>query len=50
VKKTTQQGALCSVPLTTYHSDDEVKKTEMGRPCGKYGGEERCLQNFSGET
>jgi hypothetical protein len=28
----------------------EVKKTEMGRTCGTYGGEERCIQGFSGET
>jgi hypothetical protein len=33
-----------------YHSGDEVKKTEMGRTCGTYGGEERCIQGFSGET
>jgi hypothetical protein len=26
------------------------KKTEMGRTCGMYGGEERCIQGFSGET
>jgi hypothetical protein len=28
----------------------EVKKTEMGRTCGTYGGEERCIQGFSGKT
>jgi hypothetical protein len=33
-----------------YHSGDQVKKTEMGRTCGTYGGEERCIQGFSGET
>jgi hypothetical protein len=27
-----------------------VLKTEMGRTCGTYGGEERCIQGFSGET
>jgi hypothetical protein len=35
---------------TKYHSCDQVKKTEMGRTCGAYGGEERCIQGFSGET
>jgi hypothetical protein len=25
-----------------------VKKTEMGRRCRMYGGEERCIQGFSG--
>jgi hypothetical protein len=24
------------------------KKIEMGRTCGTYGGEERCIQGFSG--
>jgi hypothetical protein len=28
----------------------QVKKTEMGRTCGMYGGEERCIQGFNGET
>jgi hypothetical protein len=32
----------------TSHSGDQVKKTEMGRTCGTYGGEERCIQGFSG--
>jgi hypothetical protein len=41
---------LCSVLLTKYHSDDQVKKTEVGRTCGTYEGEERCIQGFSGET
>jgi hypothetical protein len=36
--------------LTKYHSGEQVKKTEMGRTCGTYGGEERSLQGFSGET
>jgi hypothetical protein len=36
--------------MTWYHSGDEVKKTEMGRTCGTYGGEERCIQGFSEET
>jgi hypothetical protein len=43
---------LYALLLTKYHSGDEVKKTEMGRICGTYGGEERekCIQGFSGET
>jgi hypothetical protein len=36
--------------MSKYHSGDRVKKTEMGRTCGTYGGEERCIQGFSGET
>ena len=38
------------VNLHEYHSGDQVKKTEMGRTCGAYGGEERCIQGFSGKT
>ena len=49
-KRLYKKGALCSVLLTKYHPDDEVKKTEMGRTCGTYGREERCIQGFSGET
>jgi hypothetical protein len=39
--------ALYSSP---HHSGDQVKKTEMGRRGGTYGGEERCIQGFIGET
>jgi hypothetical protein len=35
----TQQGVLCSVPLTNYHSVDQIKNTEMGRACNTYTGE-----------
>jgi hypothetical protein len=31
-----------SVLLIRYDSDDEVKKTEMGRTCSTYRDEERC--------
>jgi hypothetical protein len=30
------------------NSGDQVKKTEMGRTCGTYGKEERCIQGVSG--
>ena len=48
VEKSTQQGALCSVLLTKYHSGGNVKKTETGRICSTYRGEKRCLQGFGG--
>jgi hypothetical protein len=48
---TNAQLQICSaVLLTEYHSNDQVKKTEMGRTCGTYGGEERCIQGFSWEN
>jgi hypothetical protein len=31
--------SFCSVLLTKYHSTDKVKKSEMGRTFGTYGGE-----------
>ena len=27
-----------------------IKMTEVGRACSTYGGEERCIQGFGGET
>jgi hypothetical protein len=50
VEKTAQQGALCSVLLTKYHLCNQVKKTEMGSIHSMYGGEERHIRGFNGET
>jgi hypothetical protein len=38
--------------ITPYRTQfrDKIKKTEMGWACGTYGGEERCIQGFGGET
>jgi hypothetical protein len=33
-----------------YYSGDQVKESEMDAACGTYGGEERCIQEFGGET
>jgi hypothetical protein len=41
---------LYALLLTKYQSGDQVKKTEMGRTCGTHGGEEMCIQGFSGKT
>jgi hypothetical protein len=41
--------SLYSSP-NNYYSGDQIKKTEVGRICSTYGGEERCIQCFSGET
>ena len=32
-----------------YYSGDQIKKNEMGRACGTYGGQERCLDDFGEE-
>ena len=31
-------------------SGDDIKKNEMGGACSVYGGEERRIQGFGGET
>jgi hypothetical protein len=33
-----------------YFSGNQIKKTEMGRACSTYGGEERCVQSFGGKN
>ena len=38
------------VLLTQHCSGDQTKKNEMGGACSTYGGEERCIQGFGGET
>ena len=29
---------------------DQIEKNEMGGACNTYGGEERCIEGFGGET
>jgi hypothetical protein len=29
---------------------DQIKKNVIARVCGQYGGKERCVQCFDGET
>jgi hypothetical protein len=38
------------VILTQYCSGDKIEKNEMGWTCSAYGGEERRIQGFGGET
>jgi hypothetical protein len=40
---------LCVI-LTQYCAGGKIKKNEMGRACGAYGGGERCAQGFGGEA
>ena len=35
---------------TEYCSGDKIEKNEMGGACSAYGGEERRIQGFGGET
>ena len=39
-----------SLLLTKYYLGDQIEKNEMGGACSTYGGEDRCIQNFGGET
>jgi hypothetical protein len=41
---------LCRATLHKISLCDENKKNEMGGKCGTYGGEERCVHDFGGET
>jgi hypothetical protein len=36
--------------LTQYCSGNEIEKNEMGGACSTYGGEERRVHGFGGET
>jgi len=38
------------IPGTKYCASDKIKKNEMGGACGTYGGGERGVQGFGGET
>jgi hypothetical protein len=31
-------------------SVDQIKRNNMGRACGTYEGQDRCIQSFCGET
>ena len=35
---------------TPYYKGDEIKEDEMGGACGTYGGQDRYIQDFRGET
>jgi hypothetical protein len=41
---------LYSSPSHHYCSSDKFEKNELGGTCSMYGGEERCIQAFGGET
>jgi hypothetical protein len=35
---------------TMYYSADQIKKNVMGGEYSTYGGEQKCVQDFGGET
>jgi len=49
-ERTTYPVALFYVLLIKYHLGDLIKENGMGGACDLYGGEERCIQDFGGET
>jgi hypothetical protein len=38
------------VLLTQYRAGDKIEKIEMGGACSMFGGRERCVEGFGGET
>jgi hypothetical protein len=36
--------------ITKYDSGNQIEKNEVGGTCSTYGGKERCIQDFGGET
>jgi hypothetical protein len=38
------------VLLTQYCSGDQIEKNEVGVACSTYGGDQRCIQGFGGQT
>ena len=50
LKKKNSVLSSCSVLLTKYFSGDQFEKNEKGGACSMYGGEERCIHDFGGET
>jgi hypothetical protein len=41
---------LCCILLIKYNLGDKIKKNKMGMACGIYGGQERCILGFGGDT
>jgi hypothetical protein len=38
------------VYISKHFSGNKIEKNEMGGACSEYGGEERCIEGFGGET
>ena len=42
-------GTEGTIQRQLHGGDNQIKKNEMGRACGMYGGQERCIQSFGGK-
>ena len=52
-QKATENFITTSIMICIYHQyyqGEQIKENEMGGACSMYGGEEKCIQGFSGET
>jgi hypothetical protein len=38
------------VIITKYYPGNKIEKNDMSGACSMYGGKERCIQDFGGET
>ena len=45
-----EKHIMRSLLLTKYYVGDQIKKNELTGACGTYGGEDRFIQVFCGET
>jgi len=50
VEKNYIMRSLMMCALTQYCFGDKIVKNEMGAACSAYGGQERHIQGFGGET
>ena len=48
-RETAQCATSRSVLIIQYYQGDEIKKNEMGRACGTYGGEKRFMWSSRNE-
>ena len=44
------QFSMCSLLCICVNVFGQIKKNEMGGTCSTYGGQERCIKNFGGQT
>jgi hypothetical protein len=45
-----EENTTIGIILLVERMANQIEKTEMGGACGTYGGGERCIPDFGGET